>query len=515
VSVMSFRRKKVQSNTDFTSTQKALRQNDINPFDTSTPWTLSELLLIIPMTPVVFVRLLLLGVSFAVSSGMLVLAVLVPETSRRWFLRPVQWCARLVLCAFGYWTIQEEGYEENGRVSVGIVCAAPHMSLLDVFYFAYRWLPCFVAKKDVRDMPVIGFLAVGLHAIFIDRNADAKAKAGYKDQIRLFASDPKLPPLLLFPEGTCTNGEALITFKRGSFEPGVDILPVCMKYGGKLNPAAVGRNSGILFLLRVLYQWSNTLSVQVLPLYSPSEEEKKDPILFAANVQELMGKHSGIPSTRHSLADMWFYQKIVDDELPEDVFQFVFAELYEYFDLRDRAERNEFRQILSLLLGRWSEVDQNSDGAIEQDEFSVYARSAGISQKMAELLFVQFDVQRNSKLDFLELAAACFALQRLSKHVVYENPEGISEREVQDAFRFYRGGDSEVHRDSVVLLLREGCGLEFPDEILSRYFSQADGSMELEDFGEFYRENKSYLKLPFALGGLVLSILLTVPKEND
>ena len=37
--------------------------------------------------------------------------------------------------------------------------------------------------------------------------------------------------------------------------------------------------------------------MEFLPVYNPSEEEKKDPILFAKNVQIVMAKHLEIPAT--------------------------------------------------------------------------------------------------------------------------------------------------------------------------------------------------------------------------
>lgn len=45
-------------------------------------------------------------------------------------------------------------------------------------------------------------------------------------------SDPasRFPRVLVFPEGTCTNQRALITFKHGPFIPGKPIQPVTVRY---------------------------------------------------------------------------------------------------------------------------------------------------------------------------------------------------------------------------------------------------------------------------------------------
>lgn len=490
---------------------------EVNPFDTDTPWTALEVALFLPMLPVFFLRLILLGCAFGSASVFILFAGLLPTAWQRTAQLPLKICARLVLYSFGFWWLREEGLEEHKNANVGIICAASHATLVDVFYYAYRWLPSFVAKRDIRNMPLIGWFAEVLNSIFVDRHADAKTKAEYKARIDAIAEDAKAPPVLIFPEGTCTNGKALITFKRGAFEPGVKLLPVCMQYRSRVNPAAVGRNSHVLFLARVMMQWSNRMHVQVLPPYTPTEEDKSDPILFAERVQTLMSDAMGLPNTRHSLADMFFYQKVVDEELSEKTFQFVFADLYDYFSLRDRQERRQFRQLLMRLLGRWRTVDRDRDGHISQAEFLAYAARAGISRNIGEVIFEQFDMQGNYTVDFLELAVACFELLRLAEFVVYEDPGGIGNREVRDAYRFYRGSLGGVSRASVENLLIKGCGLEIPAEILDQYFPKdvSFSVIGLEGFREFYLAQKNYLKLPFAVASVLVNHVLEVPDIAD
>jgi lysophosphatidylcholine acyltransferase/lyso-PAF acetyltransferase len=366
-------------------------------------------------------------------------------------------------------------------------------------------------------MPFIGWFAEVLNSVFVDRHADTKTKAEYKSKIESIAENPKAPPVLIFPEGTCTNGKSLITFKRGSFEPGVDLLPVCMQYNSRMNPASVGRNSHLLFLVRVMMQWTNKLHVQVLPVHKPTEEEKDDPILFAEHVQDTMGDAMGIPKTRHSIADMFFYQQVVDQELPEKIFQFIFADLYEYFLLRDRQERKAFRHTLMHLLDRWHQVDRDSDGKISKSEFLHYAQQAGISENIGEAIFLQFDVLGNDSVDFLELAAACFELLRLAEFVVYENPEGIGPREIRDAYRFYRGSLGGVSRESVETLLKRTAGLDIPVDILDTHFPDRGefSVIGLRSFSKFYLKEKNYLKLPFAVASVLVNHVLEVPEISE
>merc|ERR1719377_327278 len=46
-------------------------------------------------------------------------------------------------------------------------------------------------------------------------------------------------PLLIWPEGECSNGRGLKDFKAGAFSPGVAVRPVIIKYTGDWDPANV------------------------------------------------------------------------------------------------------------------------------------------------------------------------------------------------------------------------------------------------------------------------------------
>lgn len=66
------------------------------------------------------------------------------------------------------------------------------------------------------------------------------------------ASDPKegYRQLLVFPEGTTTNGRALVHFKSGSFQSGVPVQPVLARFPGMNRPDTLtwtwGQSYGIL-----------------------------------------------------------------------------------------------------------------------------------------------------------------------------------------------------------------------------------------------------------------------------
>lgn len=52
---------------------------------------------------------------------------------------------------------------------------------------------------------------------------------GLLRRLKQHVSDPRNPPILIFPEGTCINNTSVMQFKKGSFEVGGVIYPVAIK----------------------------------------------------------------------------------------------------------------------------------------------------------------------------------------------------------------------------------------------------------------------------------------------
>ena len=95
-------------------------------------------------------------------------------------------------------------------------------------------------------------------------------------------------PLLLFPEATTTNGQFLLPFKSGAFLAGEPLQPVILRYGSRrFSPSwesIVATRHIFLLLCNVFH----TVTCYKLPVYYPSEQEKKDPMLYANNVRKAM-----------------------------------------------------------------------------------------------------------------------------------------------------------------------------------------------------------------------------------
>ena len=91
---------------------------------------------------------------------------------------------------------------------------ANHVSYLDVFVLGSLIPAVFVAKKEVREWPVIGWIAWLQRTIFIERQ---RLKAD--EEIRpLVEALNQGSNVIVFPEGTSTDGINILPFKSTLFE---------------------------------------------------------------------------------------------------------------------------------------------------------------------------------------------------------------------------------------------------------------------------------------------------------
>ncbi|MGZ8250338.1 lysophospholipid acyltransferase family protein, partial [Methylomagnum sp.] len=144
----------------------------------------------------------------------------------------------------------------NGRLDPNArLIVANHISWLDIIALGSQW-PCqFVAKEDVADWPVMGYLAKGIGTLFV-RRGDADQTAATAEQMVWRLRQGKR--LMLFPEGTTTTGEKVLRFHGKLFMPaqlaGVGVQAVALCYldeAGKVAPF-VGDDEFLPHLLGVL-----------------------------------------------------------------------------------------------------------------------------------------------------------------------------------------------------------------------------------------------------------------------
>uniref|UniRef100_A0A1J3DPJ0 Lysophospholipid acyltransferase LPEAT1 n=1 Tax=Noccaea caerulescens TaxID=107243 RepID=A0A1J3DPJ0_NOCCA len=244
--------------------------------------------------------------------------------------------SRVLLFVFGFYWIHEsrpdpkttsseidqkgEEVAEEEPERPGVI-VSNHVSYLDILYHMSASFPSFVAKRSVGKLPLVGLISKCLGCVFVQREAkspDFKGVSGtVNERVREAHRNKSAPTIMLFPEGTTTNGDYLLTFKTGAFLAGTPVLPVILKYPCERFSAAWDTISGARHIVFLLCQFVNHLEVIRLPVYYPSQEEKDDPKLYASNVRRLMATEGNLILSDLGLGDKRIYHATLNGNLSQ------------------------------------------------------------------------------------------------------------------------------------------------------------------------------------------------------
>lgn len=140
----------------------------------------------------------------------------------------------------------------------------------------------FIAKSEIKNWPVFGYLVSRANTLFIDRNKRQDAKRTIEiAQKSLQAGDN----LCFFPEGTTTDGTEIRPFKSSLIQAAIladaTVWPVAIRYpntDGSINTkiAYAGETTLIESMQQVLSQKQPIVELHFLAPISPAEYAAMD-----------------------------------------------------------------------------------------------------------------------------------------------------------------------------------------------------------------------------------------------
>ena len=139
----------------------------------------------------------------------------------------VRWWSRGLLRVFGM-TVQRHGQPLPG----GTLFVANHISWIDIVVLHSQHMMGFIAKAEIRDWPLVGWITTHAETIFL-RRGDSDSLSGVMGQMaqRLRAGRA----VAAFPEGGTRDGSALGPFHARIFTAAVEadasVQPVALCYG--------------------------------------------------------------------------------------------------------------------------------------------------------------------------------------------------------------------------------------------------------------------------------------------
>ncbi|XP_015241731.1 PREDICTED: lysophospholipid acyltransferase LPCAT4-like [Cyprinodon variegatus] len=237
---------------------------------------------------------------------------------RRWLFHPIIWLlSRAVFFSMGFLWVRVKGRRADLK-EAPVLVVAPHSGFLDMLVLCPTQLATVVSRSENTSLPVIGALLEFNQSVLVSRKDPESRKKAVTELIERLTSKGYWPQMLMFPEGTTTNGRALIKFKPGAFLAGVPVQPVLLRYPNKLDTVrwTYKGASWTEAVWHTASQFYTNMTVEFLPVYKPSEEEKQDPNLYADNVQRLMAKALGIPATDYVMEGKFPVSKLGGLSLP-------------------------------------------------------------------------------------------------------------------------------------------------------------------------------------------------------
>lgn len=181
-----------------------------------------------------------------------------------------------------------------------VLVVANHVSWLDIFVINAVRPTAFVAKSEIRRWPIVGWLVAGAGTLFLQRGHRHAVHAVGEAMKARFANRESVG---LFPEGTTTEGYALLPFHGSLLEParqaGVAIQPVALRFlrHGRRDAFAafVGEETLVGNLWRVLGARGLAIEVVYLPPLALQRADGSAPtrLEMAAEARALIQRHLG------------------------------------------------------------------------------------------------------------------------------------------------------------------------------------------------------------------------------
>ena len=119
----------------------------------------------------------------------------------------------------------------SGNTAPSGMLVANHVSFLDIFVIN-AWAPAaFVAKDDVRNWPLLGWLSGRTDTIFMQRGSRSAAHAARDHLVGQLRSGQLIA---VFPEGTTSDGLTVQPFHSALFQSAIDaavpVMPLALRY---------------------------------------------------------------------------------------------------------------------------------------------------------------------------------------------------------------------------------------------------------------------------------------------
>ncbi|XP_051199402.1 lysophospholipid acyltransferase LPEAT2 [Lolium perenne] len=395
---------------------RSLCPSPADPFRNRTPgwgdaycWARALLL-----APVAAARLLLFGLAIAIGYAATWVALRGWTDSRErpregagpmpaW-RRRLMWVtrisARCILFSFGYHWIKKKGKPAPRELAPIVV--SNHVSYIDPIFFFYELFPTIVSSDSHDAIPFVGTIIRAMQVIYVDRFSPASRKSAV-NEIKRKAAGNNFPRVLLFPEGTTTNGMFLISFQHGAFIPGYPVQPVVVRYPHVHFDQSWGNISLIKLMFKMFTQFHNFMEVEYLPIVYPPEIKQENALHFAENTSYAMAHALNALPTSYSYADSMIASRAADAGKANcSNYMVEMAWVKEAYGVTT----SEAMELLEHFLA----MNPDSDGRVKAQDF--WALFGLDCSPLCKKIFHYFDFENKESITFRQFVVGCAHIRK-------------------------------------------------------------------------------------------------------
>eukprot|EP00792_Barthelona_sp_PAP020_P009042 TRINITY_DN3265_c0_g5_i1.p1 TRINITY_DN3265_c0_g5~~TRINITY_DN3265_c0_g5_i1.p1 ORF type:complete len:352 (+),score=100.14 TRINITY_DN3265_c0_g5_i1:35-1057(+) len=210
---------------------------------------------------------------------------------RALFAKSTQFGSKILLLALGFIRVKVTDLSEGSK---GIYIGN-HSVFVDILFVLSSLPVSLIGKVGVKNMPIVGACATGIDCVFVDR-ADNESKKHVMEEIDKRADliqKGSKRKLMLFPEGTCTNGHSLVSFKKGAFNPMKPVIPITLRYHTHgYESGWVAKSLWRIYFRLALNPW-NSGNITIHKAVVPKKKETVDQ--FTDRCRKVMAEKLSVP----------------------------------------------------------------------------------------------------------------------------------------------------------------------------------------------------------------------------
>ncbi len=167
-------------------------------------------------------------------------------------------------------------------LSPASLVVANHISWLDIFVINAAFPAAFISKAEVRHWPLIGWLAAVNDTVFLRRGSRGHARLINEEIGARLAAGKRV---VLFPEGTTTDGTRVLHFHGALLQPALEarcpVVPLALSYQDQdgqrsLAPRYDGDISVGASLASILACPGLVARIQACPALQPEQAQRRE-----------------------------------------------------------------------------------------------------------------------------------------------------------------------------------------------------------------------------------------------